>query len=164
MVYESRGLSCAQPCRARNRPYNARGRTLREVITVANKRKARVQEKTETIGERLARMRKERGITQQEMAELLSTSQPIVSDYERGELRLHGELIVKIAGILGVSGDELLGLERVSRSSAVSNRRLARRIQQIDQLPKRDQEALLRTIDAFLSKSRPESSRAASNG
>jgi transcriptional regulator with XRE-family HTH domain len=131
---------------------------------VANKRKARVQEKTETIGERLARMRKERGITQQEMAELLSTSQPIVSDYERGELRLHGELIVKIAGILGVSGDELLGLERVSRSSAVSNRRLARRIQQIDQLPKRDQEALLRTIDAFLSKSRPESSRAASNG
>jgi transcriptional regulator with XRE-family HTH domain len=135
-----------------------------EVITVANKRKARVQEKAETIGERLARMRKERGITQQEMAELLSTSQPIVSDYERGELRLHGELIVKIAGILGVSGDELLGLERVSRSSAVSNRRLARRIQQIDQLPKRDQEALLRTIDAFLSKSRPESSRAASNG
>ncbi len=109
-------------------------------------------------------MRKERGITHQEMAELLSTSQPIVSDYERGELRLHGELIVKIAGILGVSGDELLGLERVSRSSAVSNRRLARRIQQIDQLPKRDQEALLRTIDAFLSKSRPESSRAASNG
>lgn len=135
-----------------------------EVITVANKRKARVQEKPETIGERLARMRRERGITQQEMAELLGTSQPIVSDYERGELRLHGELIVKIAGILGVSGDELLGLERVSRSSAVSNRRLARRIQQIDQLPKRDQEALLRTIDAFLSKSRPESSRAASNG
>ncbi len=135
-----------------------------EVNTVANKRKAKAQEKAETIGERLARMRKERGITQQEMAELLSTSQPIVSDYERGELRLHGELIVKIAGILGVSGDELLGLERVSRSSAVSNRRLARRIQQIDQLPKRDQEALLRTIDAFLSKSRPESSRAASNG
>lgn len=135
-----------------------------EVITVANKRKARVQEKAETIGERLARMRKERGITQQEMAELLSTSQPIVSDYERGELRLHGELIVKIAGILGVSGDELLGLERASRSGGVSNRRLARRIQQIDQLPKRDQEALLRTIDAFLSKSRPESSRASSTG
>ena len=56
-----------------------------EVTTVANKRKARVQEKAETIGERLARIRKERGITQQEMAELLSTSQPIVSDYERGE-------------------------------------------------------------------------------
>jgi hypothetical protein len=52
----------------------------------------------------------------------------------------------------------------VSRSSAVSNRRLARRIQQIDQLPKRDHEALLRTIDAFLSKSRPESSRTASSG
>jgi len=32
------------------------------------------------------------------------------------------------------------------------NRRLLRRLQQIDGLPKRDQDALLRTIDAFLSK------------
>ena len=69
-----------------------------------------------------------------------------------------------MAAILGVSDDELLGLERTNRSGAVSSRRLARRIQQIDLLPKRDQEALMRTVDAFLSKTRPESSRAASNG
>jgi hypothetical protein len=35
----------------------------------------------------------------------------------------------------------------------VKNRRLSRRLQAIDALPKRDQEALLRTIDAFISKS-----------
>jgi hypothetical protein len=39
------------------------------------------------------------------------------------------------------------------RSAAgVRNRRLSRRLQAIDALPKRDQEALLRTIDAFISK------------
>jgi transcriptional regulator with XRE-family HTH domain len=125
-------------------------------------RKAAPAEEPETIARRLARLRKERGITQQEMAELLDVSQPIVSDYERGELRLHGELIVKVAGILGVSADELLGIETRARTGKIANRRLLRRIEQIDQLPKRDQEALLRTIDAFLSKGRPESPRATS--
>jgi hypothetical protein len=34
----------------------------------------------------------------------------------------------------------------------VKNRRLYRRVQAIDQLPRRDQDALIRTIDAFLAK------------
>ena len=54
------------------------------------------------------------------------------SDYERGELRLHGELLVKLARILKVSADEIL-----------------------DKLSKRDREALVRTLDAFLSKTQP---------
>jgi hypothetical protein len=74
-------------------------------------------------------------------------------------MRLHGELIIKVAEILNASADEILGLDAENGSTkrnakgAVVNRRLLRRIQQIDSLPKRDQEALLRTIDAFLSKS-----------
>jgi len=65
-------------------------------------------------------------------------------------LGLHGELIVTLADLLGVSADELLGrAARSSRGTAVKNRRLLRRIQEIDRLPKHDQQALLRTIDAF---------------
>ncbi len=119
------------------------------------KRGLATQAGMETIAERVARMRREKGITQVEMAELLGVSQSVVSDYERGALRLHGELIAKVAEILGASADEILGLEVKAASKeqgAATNRRLLRRIQQIDSLPKRDQEALLRTIDAFLSK------------
>jgi len=43
-------------------------------------------------------------------------------------------------------------LQLLRKKNAGEHRRLLRRIQQIDNLPKRDQEALLRTIDAFLSK------------
>jgi len=107
----------------------------------------------ETMAERLARLRKERGITQQELAERLGVSQPIVSDYERGALRLHGELIVKLTRILGVSSDELLGLTPPPKTNgAVRNRRILRCIQQLDRLPSRDQQAVLRTLDAFLAK------------
>ncbi len=117
------------------------------VSTVANKTAA------VAIGARLAQLRKDKGITQGEMAELLDVSQPMVSDYERGELRLHGELILQVARILKVSADEVLGIKQNKKGSGTTkNRRLARRLQAIDQLPKRDQEVLLRTIDAFLSK------------
>jgi transcriptional regulator with XRE-family HTH domain len=106
----------------------------------------------ESIAQRVARIRQERGITQEEMARLLGVSQPIVSDYERGELRLHGELIVQLTKILEVTADEILGLEPTKGNNSGKNRRLLRRIQHVDRLSKRDQDALLRTIDAFLAK------------
>jgi len=106
----------------------------------------------ETIGQRLARLRRERGLTQVELAQMIDVSQPVLSDYERGTLRLHGQLIVQLAGILRVSADELLGLEKAKGRGPVKNRRLLRRLQQLEKLPKRDQQALLRTIDAFLVK------------
>jgi transcriptional regulator with XRE-family HTH domain len=106
----------------------------------------------ETVGERLARIRRERGVTQAELAEKLGLAQPNVSDYERGILRLNADLILKLTGILKVSADELLGLREPKLTRSVKNRRLARRLEEIERLLRRDQEALLRTIDAFLTK------------
>ena len=50
---------------------------------------------------------------------LLGVSQPIVSDYERGELRLHGELIIQLTKILEVTADEILGLESTKSNNSV---------------------------------------------
>jgi transcriptional regulator with XRE-family HTH domain len=79
----------------------------------------------------------------------------VYSGYERGELRLHGELLVKLAHILKVSADEILGLEKSPLARAPRDRRLLRRLQDLDKLSKRDRGALMRTLDAFLSKARP---------
>jgi transcriptional regulator with XRE-family HTH domain len=108
------------------------------------------RETGETIAQRLARIRRERGMTQVELAQRLGVAQPVVSDYERGELRLHGQLIVKLSEILGVSSEELLGLKKAPSNGVLKNRRLLRRLQAIERLPRRDQQALLRTIDRFL--------------
>jgi transcriptional regulator with XRE-family HTH domain len=84
----------------------------------------------------------------------LGTTQSFVSKYERGDLRLHDELIVKLAAALRVSTDELLGFEGKEPAirPTVKDRRLWRRITAIDRLSKRDRAALVRTLDAFLSK------------
>jgi transcriptional regulator with XRE-family HTH domain len=76
-------------------------------------------EECESLGQRLARLRKERGITQVELALRLGVAQPVVSDYERGELRLHGELIIRLTQILAVSSDELLGLQPVKSANGL---------------------------------------------
>ena len=75
------------------------------------------------------------------------------TDGERGILRVHGELIIHLAKILKTLTDELLGLEKAARGAGpVKNQRLLRRVREIEKLPRRDQEALLRTIEAFLAK------------
>ena len=78
--------------------------------------------------------------------------QSLVSDYERGRIRPYPEMLARFSLSLEVSIDEIVGLQRPKAKPDASpvSRRFLRRIQQIDKLPKRDQEALLRTIDAFL--------------
>lgn len=116
--------------------------------------RARQQADDESPGKRMARFRREKGLTQEELADLLDVTQPGVSDYERGRLiRLQGELIVQLTDVLDVSADDLLGLQapRV-RNGTIKNWRLLRQAQSLEKLPKRDQQAVIRPIEAFLAK------------
>lgn len=105
------------------------------------------------IGTRIAQFRRDKGMTQKELAERLDVSQPVISDYENDVIRLPADVVLQLARILEVTTDEIFGLKVEARANGgLKNRRLSRRLNAIDALPKRDQEALLRTIDAFISK------------
>jgi len=110
---------------------------------------------SETTGQRLKRLRKERGLTQVEIAERLGLTQSLLSKYERDEFRLNADLIVRLGQLLGVSADELLGMAPPKSVPMVQRAKLARRIRQIDQLPKRDQRAIMRLIDGFMQGAKP---------
>jgi ribosome-binding protein aMBF1 (putative translation factor) len=64
----------------------------------------------ETIGKRIARLRKEKGKTQVELAKKMGLTQGLISDYELDKLRPYHEMIARFAVALDVSADELLGL------------------------------------------------------
>jgi len=114
------------------------------------KTKSRPTAPNETFGQRLARLRKERGFTQTELAEEVGTVQALISDYERGRTRAHADMVAAIARSLDVSGDELLGLTPSnSGATAKISRRFLRRIQQLEDLPAHDQKAILKHIDAL---------------
>jgi transcriptional regulator with XRE-family HTH domain len=103
----------------------------------------------ETPGQRLARIRRERGFTQIELAEKTGMVQTLVSDYERGKLRLNADRIPRFATALEVSADALPQPDGPVESKKPS-RKVLRRLEQIEALPPAQQTALLRTIDTFL--------------
>ena len=61
------------------------------------------------IGENIKRLRQEKGITQEKLAEHLNISCPAISKWERGETYPDIAMIIPIAAYFGVSTDELLG-------------------------------------------------------
>jgi len=103
----------------------------------------------EAIGHRIAEIRQSRGMTQQELGDAIGASNRMICHYEQGWPPAY--ILPKIANALAVSLDELVGIDdSAGPANGVKSRRLLRRVQEIERLPKRDQQALIRTIDAFL--------------
>lgn len=61
-----------------------------------------------TFSERLAELRKARGLTQTELAKLVNVSQPTVANYERGKITPFKNTQLQLAKVLKVSVDELM--------------------------------------------------------
>lgn len=114
----------------------------------------------ETPGQRLARIRRERGFTQIELAEKTGLVQTLVSDYERGKLRLNADMILRLATALEVSTDDLLQ-PTGPRDPKITSRKVLRRLERIEALQPAQQTVLLRTIDTFLEGAAAQSARRA---
>ena len=66
----------------------------------------------ESFGERFGRLRKQKGLTQEELAQKIGLSGQAVSKWENDASMPDVSLLVELSEILGVSLDELLGKEQ----------------------------------------------------
>ncbi|MFN7975091.1 MAG: helix-turn-helix domain-containing protein [Acidobacteriota bacterium] len=111
----------------------------------------RTKEPKEPIGVRLSRLRRERGITQEELAQKLGLAQANISDYERGVYPFRGsDLIVKWSAALGLSTDETLGVKPSRDGMSPKAARLVKRLGRVADLPPGDQRAVLKFVDALV--------------
>lgn len=104
----------------------------------------------ETFGRRMARLRGVAGYSQREFAEELGISQRMVAYYEAQSQYPPAHLLPIIAKALGVSSDQLLGLEPIPKRQPLVNQQLLRRLKKIEALPPQEQRPLLHTIDSYL--------------
>ena len=104
----------------------------------------------ETLGQRITRLRKEKGYTQAELAEKTGSIQRVISDYERDKLRPHPDMIISFAFALEVTADELLGIKATKNEGDSPSLRITQRIKKIEGLPPAQQKTLLKTIDTFI--------------
>ncbi|MGH8077340.1 MAG: helix-turn-helix domain-containing protein [Lysobacter sp.] len=105
------------------------------------------------FAERLRLLRTERGLTQTRLAELLGMPARSYNRWERGGHVPHLEMAVRIADILQVSLDELVGRKDASSPVAIRNHELHQLVQQVDALPDQDQQALITVMDGLVKKS-----------
>jgi len=104
-----------------------------------------------TLGQRIAAARERAGISQIELAQKLQTVQPSIAYWERSAVNLRSDVIIKLAQILGISADELLGI-RPPRQNALKPTGKARQVfDAVSRLPRRQQEKIVEVVEAFVS-------------
>jgi len=64
------------------------------------------------VGRRISELRREKGLTQQQLANVLKIDRSNYSKYELGKLEPNNEMLVILAKYFGVTTDYLLGLEQ----------------------------------------------------
>lgn len=64
------------------------------------------------FGERLKKLRKEKRLTQKQLAAMIGVQHSVISFYEVGDRIPSVEVVIKLASALHVSADYLLGIEK----------------------------------------------------
>lgn len=105
----------------------------------------------ERLGARIAALRRERGLTQTELADELGCTQQGVTAFEKGERRVPISALPTLARMLHVSIEELVDHNK----AAPSGRRgpppkLLHQLEQIRQLPRAQQRFVERMLDTVL--------------
>ncbi|MCC6810674.1 MAG: helix-turn-helix transcriptional regulator [Deltaproteobacteria bacterium] len=107
------------------------------------------------FGQRLRRLRKERGFTQTELGSAIGSSHRMVVYYEVQGGNPPADVLLKLAKALDVSPDVLLGEEtakKVKHSAAPQNLRLMRKLRLVEKLPEKERKQVIALIDALVEK------------
>lgn len=99
------------------------------------------------FGERLSELRKQKKLSQDELAKKIGVHAPVIGRYERSEVKPSIEVAVKIADALSVSLDYLVG-----STDLMLDKSIVSRIQNIQKLNDEDKGHLFALMDAFLLK------------
>jgi transcriptional regulator with XRE-family HTH domain len=104
------------------------------------------------LGKRLAQLRTLRNLSQRELADRVGVVQVVVSNYEIGKLRITAEVALRLAAALDVPIQELLQTDTPPEivQQPKPSRKVLERLEKIQSLPRRKQDAILTTIDHFL--------------
>jgi transcriptional regulator with XRE-family HTH domain len=103
------------------------------------------------LGGRIKALRKDKHLSQKELAAPLGVRYQLLNKYESGLNTPPAEMLVKLADALGTSVDYLLTGNPIEDSKLASTR-LFRRFQALETLAEQDRDAIIRVIDAMVVK------------
>ena len=105
--------------------------------------------KPTAFGKRVAAARQRRGLTQEQLANLIGVSQRMIDYYERRATNVKTEVVIKLAHALKISSDELLGIKPIKDRPGRKSK-LSRQLEQLERLPRSKQQAILQVLEMAL--------------
>jgi transcriptional regulator with XRE-family HTH domain len=108
-----------------------------------------VEVKRSVFGDRLYKIRKARGITQQELGDKIGVTKRVIAFYEGDHAGPTPELLQKMTAGLNVSVSHLLGQKPIQDIKETIKPSLRKYIDTLQKLPPKDQKAAIRMIDAL---------------
>jgi len=98
------------------------------------------------IGNKIAVLRKEKGLSRDALGKTVGTSGAVIGRYERDEITPSVEIARKIADALDVSLDYLTG----STSFAIKDKKMLYRLELIEKIDKNQRATILEVVDSLL--------------
>ena len=112
-----------------------------------------VDAKTETFGQRLKRVRTEKGISQLKLSKLANIHNTHISRYEKGTARPNADTLMRLANALDVAPTYLLeGSTDDVAKDRLSDRELLKRFQELEKLSEDDKDRAIDFLDGFIMK------------
>ena len=107
------------------------------------------QQFLKALGARITKLRKEAGLSQQRVADLLGIAQQSYAHYEVGRVRMPVWMLPRIAQLFGVGAEELIG-EPARPGKRGPAPLLQQKIERLSRLPKAKQKVVLEMLDGVL--------------
>jgi transcriptional regulator with XRE-family HTH domain len=102
----------------------------------------------DTFGKKMAALRKERKMTQDELAKLLNTSISVVGRYERDEMTPSVEVAKNIANFLNTTVGYLLG--ETDNADLFKDPAMLNRLNELENMEAQDKSHILHVLDGFI--------------
>ena len=127
----------------------------------APRRKAESRAYFRTLGQHISQLRKEKGMTQADLARALQVSQQTVFAYELGDRRVSVLMLIDLARIFDTSVEELSGLKMPPQPQRRLSHAGVRHAECYQRLSETEQRFVKRIIDVLLERNVPLRSVAA---
>ena len=101
------------------------------------------------LGARIAVLRKEQGLTQVQLAEILAISQQHMAAFEAGRRKVSVSSVPLLAQLFGISTDDLLGMRNKPNKRGPTPK-LQRQVEQISLLPRTKQKFVREMLEAVI--------------
>jgi transcriptional regulator with XRE-family HTH domain len=100
-----------------------------------------------SLGERICRLRKERGLTQGQLGNVVHVTQQVIAEYEAGYRNIPVYRLVSLAEALGVTAEELLKDSGAGARKRGPASRIEQLADQVTKLPRTRQRFVIEVLE-----------------